>query len=123
MNDLQEQRLLQLLPYHDPLLRDPAQTVIFPLSKDDSDLISNMLYSVEDSQLAAAKAPWPSAAGMAAPQWGASRRIFVIQRQYLELSDPATKTQQNELPGSDTFIVVINPKYDGLVDADVIRDN
>ena len=87
MNDLQEQQLLQLLPYHDALLRAPAQTVIFPLSKDDSDLISNMLYSVEDSQLAAAKAPWPSAAGMAAPQWGASRRIFVIQRQYLDFLD------------------------------------
>ena len=123
MENKKEQRLLQLLPYNDPLLRIPTETVIFPLSKDDSDLINNMLYSVEDSQLAAAKAPWPSAAGMAAPQWGASRRIFVIQRQYLELSTPATKIQQNKFPGSDGFIVVINPKYEGLIEKEVNPDD
>ena len=51
---------------------------------------------------------------MAAPQWGASRRIFAIQRQYLELS---------YLPGSDKFIVVINPKYEGFVEEDVTWDD
>ena len=122
MENMKEQRLLQLLPYNDPLLRIPAETVIFPLSKDDSDLISSMLYSVEDSQLAAAKAPWPSAAGMAAPQWGASRRIFVIQRQYLEHSNSVTKTKQKKLPGSDGFIVVVNPKYEGLVEEQIDWD-
>ena len=104
---------LTLLPYHHPLLKDRATTVEFPLPPEDSQLINDMLYSVEEPQLAAAGAPWPSAAGMAAPQWGASRRIFVIQRQYLKTSKHFLKVEQH-LRGSDRFVVIINPKYTAI---------
>ena len=105
---------LKLLPYNHPLLRDQGETIDFPLSLTDVQLIEDMLYSVEDTQLAAAKAPWPSAAGMAAPQWGASRRIFVIRRQYLETFRDYQKVKP--LEGSAHFVVVINPKYEGITD-------
>jgi len=108
-----ERTNLTLLPYHHSLLRAQAETVEFPLSSEDQKLINDMLYSVEDSQLKAAKAPWPSAAGMAAPQWGASRRIFVIRKQYLETSKYVQK-YGIELEGSDYFVVVINPQYEGV---------
>jgi len=72
-----DHKILRLLPYGDPLLRTQAQTLKFPPSDDEIELIKNMLYSVEEPQLKAAKAPWSSAAGMAAPQWGFSKRIFV----------------------------------------------
>ena len=108
-----ERTNLTLLPYHHPLLRVQAEIVEFPLCSEDLKLINDMLYSVEDSQLKAAKAPWPNAAGMAAPQWGASRRIFVIRKQYLETSKYVQK-YGIELEGSNYFVVVINPHYEGV---------
>ena len=108
-----ERTNLTLLPYHHPLLRVQAEAVEFPLSSEDLKLINDMLYSVEDSQLKAAKAPWSSAAGMAAPQWGASRRIFVIRKQYLDTSKYVQK-YGIELQGSNYFVVVINPQYEGV---------
>ena len=84
MEDQFERTNLTLLPYHHPLLRAQAETVEFPLCSEDLKLINDMLYSVEDSQLKAAEAPWPSAAGMAAPQWGVSKQIFVIRRKFLK---------------------------------------
>ena len=113
MGDICERTNLTLLPYHHPLLRYQAETVEFPLSHEDSRLINDMLYSVEEPQLAAAGAPWPSAAGMAAPQWGASRRIFVIRRQYLNTSKHFLNINKH-FSGSDHFVVVINPKYRGI---------
>ena len=113
MGDLCKQTNLTLLPYHHPLLRYQAETVEFPLSQEDSRLINDMLYSVEEPQLAAAGAPWPSAAGMAAPQWGASRRIFVIQRQYFNTSKQFLNINRH-LSGSDHFVVAINPEYKGI---------
>ena len=80
-------KILSLLPYDDPLLRIQAQTLKFPLSDDEIELIENMLYSVEEPQLKVAKAPWPSAAGMAAPQWGFSKRIFVIRRKFIQATE------------------------------------
>ena len=108
-----ERRILKLLPYNDPLLRVQSETVTFPLSPLDVDLTNDMLYSVEAPQLAAAKAPWPSAAGMAAPQWGVSRRIFVIQRQHL-VDGTQFSNRDCHLEGSDGFVVVINPEYTGI---------
>lgn len=113
MEDKCEKTNLILLPYHHPLLRVQAETVEFPLCSEDLKLINDMLYSVEDSQLKAAKAPWPSAAGMAAPQWGASRRIFVIRKQYLETSKYVQEFEI-DVEGSDHFVVVINPEYEGV---------
>ena len=113
MGAVYERTNLTLLPYHHPMLRDQAETVEFPLSLEDSKLINDMLFSVEKPQLASAGAPWPSAAGMAAPQWGASRRIFVIQRQYFETSKHFQEVEKH-LNGSERFVVVINPKYRGI---------
>ena len=45
---------------------------------------------------------------MAAPQWGVSKRIFLIRRNFIEKSQ-ISKTSQ--FGGSDKFIVVINPEY------------
>lgn len=108
-------KILNLIPYNDPLLRVQAETVKFPLSLEDVGLIDDMLYSVEDTQLATAKAPWPSAAGMAAPQWGVSRRIFVIRRQYIE-------DNHSNLDGNDDFIIVINPEYTGITQDNEVRN-
>ena len=100
-------QLLHLVSYGDPVLHKPSQHVTFPLSTSDTQLITNMLYSVSEEQLAAAGAPWKSAAGMAAPQWGSPRRIFVIRRKYISVDDLL-------LEGSDDFVVVINPHYTGI---------
>ena len=51
----QNHKILHLLPYENPLLRIQAQTIRFPLSDDEIELIENMLYSVEEPQLKAAK--------------------------------------------------------------------
>ena len=50
-----DHKILSLLPYDDPLLRIQAQTLNFPLTDDEIELIENMLYSVEEPQLKAAK--------------------------------------------------------------------
>jgi peptide deformylase len=117
-----ERKILKLLPYDDPLLRVQSNTVTFSLPLLDVYLINDMLYSVEAPQLAAAKAPWPSAAGMAAPQWGVSRRIFVIQRQYLKEVVQLSKSDCH-LEGSDGFVVVINPEYEGVSQKEGVDDN
>ena len=114
-----EPQILKLVPYDDPTLRVQATTVSFPLSVEDLELIKNMLYSVEEPQLATAKAPWPSAAGMAAPQWGVSKRIFVIRRKFLE---DFTKTSSSHFEGSENFIVVINPEYSSLNPNDSVEN-
>ena len=105
-------KILTLLPYEDPLLRVKAQRVEFPLSDETKELIENMLYSVEESQLKAAEAPWPSAAGMAAPQWGVSKQIFVIRRKFLKNND--TSKSDIFAGGTNDFAVVINPEYSAL---------
>ena len=106
-------KILNLLPYEDPLLRIKAKTLTFPLSDEEIELIENMLYSVEEPQLKIAKAPWPSAAGMAASQWGVSKRIFVIRRNLIEKCKNA---KNSKFAGSDKFIVAINPEYSSLND-------
>jgi len=111
--------ILQLLPYDAPLLRQQASTVTFPLSPSDHSLLANMLYSVQDEQLAVAKAPWPSAAGMAAPQWGVSRRVFVIQTVFLAKSSSGGAFQG----GEDKFTVVINPEYVALTPEQTVSES
>ena len=127
-NDNKKQKtpkLLHLLPYESPLLRKPSATVTFPLNHEDSELVNNMLYSVEDEQLDAARAPWQSAAGMAAPQWGYSRRIFVMRRKYFEGDDCCFSELGGSsvtgggscgaLGGSGNFVVALNPEYVGVM--------
>ena len=70
-------RLLRLLPYDSCMLRAPSHDVSFPLSGADLQLVRDMQFSIQPQQLSAAQAPWPSAAGMAAVQWGCARRIFL----------------------------------------------
>jgi peptide deformylase len=111
---------LTLVPYNTPLLRVQAGTIDFPLSPTDATLIEEMLFSVLPTQLAAANAPWPSAAGMAAPQWNRSRRIVVIARQHLPNTAPAAgctgATGEGEVvvAGSEEYAVCINPSYSAL---------
>jgi len=90
---------LKLVDYHNPILRHPAETVSFPLSPSDKQLIKDMQHSIQEKQLKKAHAPWKSAAGMAAPQWGINKRIFLY----------ATDKK-------DEFEVIINPSYEPVDD-------
>ena len=115
--------LLHLEPYGAAVLGIQASTVQLPLSMLDSRLVDSMLFSIEPAQLRAAAAPWPSAAGMAAPQWGHSLRIFIWRREYLQKSSHPQLAQS--LPGSPCFATAINPKYAALprgADAECIGD-
>lgn len=94
-------QLLTLLEYHHPLLRQVAETVHFPLSDIDKELIRDMKYSIQPEQLRVANAPWDSAAGMAANQWGANKRIFLFS------------------PDAEGAVaVMINPSYEPLMDSE-----
>ena len=71
----------QLLPFaaaSDAVLHRAASSVSFPLSAADRLLIARMCHGIQPASLAANKAAWPSAVGMAAPQWGAPKRIFLF---------------------------------------------
>lgn len=104
-----EPELLRLVEYSSPVLHAASEVVEFPLCAADESLIASMLWSVQEEQLALVGAPWPSAAGMAAPQWGRSRRIFVIRQAYLDT------TVTGEAPiQRGAFAVVINPEYEGI---------
>lgn len=71
-------RLLSLVDYSDPILRKVTRPVTFPLSQEDKEIIEAMKYSIKDDQLKKAKAPFSSASGMAANQWGIDRQIFIF---------------------------------------------
>ena len=87
----------------DPILHAPCEEVCFPLSEDDEHLIASMLYSIHPQRLAEAKACWPSAAGMAANQWGHNKQIFLFGE------------KQNRLD----FEVLLNPSYRALEERDL----
>ena len=106
--DAEEPELLRLVEYRSPVLHTPSDIVGFPLSHADRFLIASMLWSVQEEQLERASAPWPSAAGMAAPQWGHPRRIFLMRQAYLET------TSDGPLAPEGVFAVVINPEYEGI---------
>jgi peptide deformylase len=91
--------LLKLAAYNDPILRNPTQAVSFPLSTEDQQLISDMIYSIQPKNLAAAGAPWDAAVGMAANQWGVNKSIFL----YCPTGDTV-----------DGLEVVINPSYQAV---------
>lgn len=92
-------KLLKLADYNDPILHNKTEPVKFPLSIEDQQIIADMIYSIQPAQLKAAKAPWESAAGMAANQWGINKSIFLY------------------CPSGDTIkglTVVINPSYEAI---------
>ncbi len=97
--DTYQPKLLKLVPYGSPILSTEAEEVKFPLSAEDKQIIADMIYSIQPEQLKAAGAPWESAAGMAANQWGINKRIFLY------------------CPDGDTvngLTVVINPSYEAV---------
>ena len=63
-------QLLTLVATDNAVLHQPARTVALPLDAATRALVASMLFSVLPEQLQRAHAPWPAAAGMAAPQWG-----------------------------------------------------
>lgn len=67
----------------DPLLRQKAAPVTFPLSQDHQDLISYMIDHVRISQDEVQNKEWQlqGAVGIAAPQLGFSLRMFVMRAQ------------------------------------------
>ena len=108
MKDYQA-RLLRLSPNSDSGLHTPTQLVKFPLSVEDQQIIADMIYSIQAKQLKEANAPWDSAAGMAANQWGISKSIFL----FCPNGD-----------SEDNLEVVINPSYEPLqADNNVIEEN
>ncbi|MBP9763931.1 MAG: peptide deformylase, partial [Gammaproteobacteria bacterium] len=98
LNQPAKPRILTLVDFHHPILRQVTETVNFPLNSMDKQLIQDMKYSIQPEQLKTANAPWDSAAGMAANQWGTNKRIFLF------------------CPDADTKIeVMINPSYEPLI--------
>lgn len=93
-------KLLTLVDFHHPVLREVLEPVQFPLSAEDKQFIHDMKYSIQPPQLSAANAPWASAAGMAANQWGLRKRIFLF------CPDK-----------SENLEVMINPSYEPLTHA------
>ncbi len=92
-------KILKLVDYNDPILRQPTETVQFPLSMEDKQIIEDMKHSIQPAQLKEADAPWDGASGMAANQWGINKSIFLF------------------CPFGDTkfdMTVVINPSYEFL---------
>jgi peptide deformylase len=92
-------KLLKLVKYSDPVLREKTKPVQFPLSLEDQKLIADMIYSIQPKQLLAAGAEHGSAAGMAANQWGINKSIFLY------------------CPSGDTIndlAVIINPSYEPI---------
>src|SRR4051812_24566649 len=92
-------RLLTLVDYNHPLLRQKVELVKFPLIEKDKNLISDMQYSIQASQLKKANAPWEQAAGMAANQWEINKQIFLFG------------VEEN---GVNKFEVIINPSYEPI---------
>lgn len=93
-------KLLKLVPYDHPILRTVTETVQFPLSKADQQIIADMLYSIGPQQLVQANAPWDGAVGMAANQWGINKSIFLFC------------PEGNQQPNIE---VIINPSYKPIV--------
>jgi peptide deformylase len=89
--------LLNLAEYPDPILRKVTHRVSFPLSEEDKQIIEDMKFSIQDAQLKKANAPFESAAGMAANQWGIDKQIFLF----------APKR-------GDKMEVIINPSYEAI---------
>ena len=90
-------RLLRLADNTDPILHKPTKKLTFPLSIEDQQIIQDMLYSIQAEQLKTVKAPWDSAAGMAANQWGISKSIFLFCPH-----------------GEKEIEVIINPSYEAI---------
>lgn len=98
--------ILRFADYHDNILREPAKPVQFPLREQDQQYIRDMKYSIQDEQLKKAGAAYESASGMAANQWGISKRIFL----FCPEGDTLNKLE-----------VVINPIYEPLGEATAER--
>jgi len=93
-------KLLYLVDYHDPILRKKTQPVSFPLNQEDREIITSMKYSIQPAQLKASNAPWESAVGMAANQWGIDKSIFM----YCPTGDTINHLE-----------VIINPSYEVII--------
>lgn len=94
-------QLLKLVDYDHPLLRQATETLLFPLSEEDKQIIRDMKYSIQKPQLKRVRAPWDAAAGMAANQWGINKRIFLFC------------PEADSIHGLE---VIINPSYEPLKD-------
>jgi peptide deformylase len=101
--DLVPPQLLRLEPYESPILRERMPAVVFPLSASDRTLVRSMCHSIQPASLALAGAPWPSAVGMAANQWGQRKRIFLFA---------PTGNVATEEDGK--LRVIFNPEYEVL---------
>lgn len=70
-------KLLKFAAKSDPILRKPIPDESNFQDVGLKEVIEDMCYSILPEQLKAANAPFDSAAGMAANQWGISRRVFI----------------------------------------------
>jgi peptide deformylase len=95
-------KLLKLVAYENPVLRQKCLPVSFPLDQKLINLINDMVYSIQPEQLKAAGAPWEAAVGMAANQWGLNYSIFL----YCPYGDSINGLE-----------VIINPSYSPTADS------
>jgi peptide deformylase len=110
--DLVPPQLLRLVPYESPILRERMPAVSFPLSAADRALVRSMCHSIQPASLALAGAPWPSAVGMAANQWGQRKRIFLYAP-----SGNVTAEDEGKLQ------VIFNPEYEVLSNSEANTAN
>jgi peptide deformylase len=96
-----EPRILELVAQDASILRTVCEPVEFPLKQEDIELVTSMVYSIQPEQLKKAGAPWPSAAGMAANQWGQNKRIFLFGS-----ADHIPADRRGRM-----FEVIFNPEY------------
>jgi len=95
-------RLLTLVPKSDPGLRTVIPVITNFNDAILKEVIADMLYSIEPAQLKAVNAPFESAAGMAANQWGIQRRVCLF-------------SPSGAGPHSPPPEVLINPSYKPFV--------
>ncbi|MDB6096074.1 MAG: def [Francisellaceae bacterium] len=90
-------KLLRFVPKSSHILRNKLPNLENIQSLEIQELIDSMIYSIRPAQLAAAKAIFTSAAGMAANQWGLDKRIFIFT--------PEGSGEENRTEA------IINPSY------------
>lgn len=103
MPNLLKPKILKLVPYEAEILRQKTQRVNFPLSIEDQQIITDMLYSIDIIQLQT------RAAGMAANQWGIDKSIFIF----------CPKGNDK----SENLRVIINPSYEPIINKAIDQPN
>lgn len=95
---------MKLVPFNHEVLRRPAQEVVFPLSLEMQQLITQMRAFIETLA-----SPYGKPAGLAAPQVGYPYRIIFFQ------IPPEAKKIRKDVFDEEPLTVLINPSFNPIV--------